>query len=164
MKIVHFKPTLIILSLFLGGQPVGAWEVYKYRIPDGSVAYTHEISTTGTLEEVIGAPPPDSAQVEQALRVKLKREEDKVNLIASQREADLSAVVAEIRDATTALEAAKQRLKSGLEPRPGERRGTAGGHSVLSQAYWQRVRELQLAVDDARERLDDAYSARNAIK
>ena len=48
------------------------WEVYKYRMPDGSVAYTHEVSTTGTLEEIIGAPPPDSAQVEQALRVKLK--------------------------------------------------------------------------------------------
>ena len=164
MKIVRFKVALILLLLFLGGQPVGAWEVYKYRMPDGSVAYTHEVSTTGTLEEVIGAPPPDSAQIERALRVKAKREDDKVNLIASQREADLSAVVAEIRNETTALEAAKQRLKSGLEPRPGEHLGTAGGHSVLSQAYWQRVRELQLAVDEARDRLDDAYSVRNAIK
>ncbi len=164
MKIVRFKVTLILLLLFLGGQPVGAWEIYKYRMPDGSVAYTHEVSTTGKLEEIIGAPPPDSAQVEQALRVKRKREDDKVNLIASQREADLSAVVAEIGNETTALEAAKQKLKSGLEPRPGEHLGTARGRSVLSQAYWQRVRELQLAVDDARERLDDAYSARNAIK
>lgn len=164
MKRVHFKVILILSLLFLAGQPVGAWEVYKYRMPDGSVAFTHEVSTTGKLEEIIGAPPPDSAQVEQALRVKRKREEDKINRIASQREADLSAVVAEIRNMTTALETAKQRLKSGLEPGPDERLGTAGGHTLLSPAYWQRVRELQLAVDDARERLDDAYVARNALK
>ena len=164
MQTVHFKVILIVLSLFWGSQPVGAWEVYKYRMPDGSVAFTHEVSTTGTLEEVIGVPPPDSAQVEQALRVKLRREEDKVNRIASQREADLSAVVAEIRDATIALETAKQKLKSGLEPSPGEYLGAAGGHMRLSPSYWRRVRELQLAIDDARERLDDAYSERNALK
>jgi hypothetical protein len=114
--------------------------------------------------EIIAAPPPNSAQVEQALRVKRKREQEKANLIASQRVADLSAAVAEIRNATTALETAKQKLKSGLEPGPGERLGTVGGHTRLSPSYWHRVRELELAVDDARERLDDAYSARNALK
>ena len=164
MKKVHCKVMVMLSLLFLAGRPVGAWEVYRYRMPDGSVVYTHEVSTTGKLEEIIGAPPPDSAQVEQALRVKRKREDDRINLIASQREADLNVVVAEISNQTTALEAAKQKLKSGLEPGPDERLGTAGGHTLLSPAYWQRVRKLQLAVDNARERLDDAYAARNAIK
>ncbi len=133
-------------------------------MPDGSVAYTHEVSTKGKLEEIIEAPPPSPVDVEQAVLVKRKREEGKANRIASQREADLSAAVAEIRDATMALETAKQTLKSGLEPGPGERLGTTGAYTRLSPAYWQRVRGLQLAVDDARERLDDAYSARNALK
>ncbi len=164
MKKIHFNVTLIVVLLFLGSPPVGAWEVYKYRMPDGSVAYTHEVSTKGKLEEIIEAPPPGPVDVEQAVLVKRKREDEKANRIASQREADLSAAVAEIRDATTALETAKQKLKSGLEPGPGERLGTTGAYTRLSPAYWQRVRGLQLAVDDARERLDDAYSARNAVK
>ena len=134
------------------------------RVPDGSVAYTHEVSTTGTLEEIIGAPPPSPVEVDQALLLKRKREQEKANRIASQREADLSAAVAEIRDATMALETAKQTLKSGLEPGPGERLGTTGAYTRFSPAYWQRVRGLQLVVDDARERLDDPYSARNAVK
>lgn len=164
MKMDRFKATLILSLVFFGNQPIGAWEVYRYRMPDGSVAYTHEVSTTGKLEEVLGAPPPDSAHVEQAIRVKRKREEEKANRIASQREADLSAVVAEIRNTTIVLETAKQKLKSGMEPGPGERLGTAGGHMRLAPSYWRRVGELQLAVDDARERLDDAYSVRNTLK
>ena len=90
------------MLLFPEAQAAGAWEVYRYRMPDGSLAYTHEVSTKGKLEEIIGAPAPDSAQVEQALRVKRKREEEKINRIASQREAELSAVEAAIRDGTTA--------------------------------------------------------------
>ena len=142
MKINRYRITLLFLLLFLGSQPAGAWEVYKYRMPDGSVAYTHEVSTTGKLEEIIGAPPADSAQVEQALRVKHKREEEKINRIASQREADLNAVDAEIPNGTTALETAKRNLKSGMEPRPGEILGTASRRTLLSLDYWRRVREL----------------------
>lgn len=164
MKIVHYAAILSASMLLAGSLPARAWEVYKYRMPDGSVAYTHEVSTKGKLEDVIGAPPPDSAQIEQALRAKRKREEDKANLLASKNVADLSAAVAEIRNATMALETAKQKLKAGLAPEPGERIGIVGGHTRLSPAYWRRVRALELPVDDARERLDDAYSARNAIK
>lgn len=133
MKGIHVSVCLSILSLFLGGQPVWAWEVYKYRMPDGSVAYTHEVSTTGKLEDVIGAPPPDSAEVEQALRLKLKREEGRVNRIAAKREANLTAVDAEIRSGTTALATAKQNLEAGLTPLPGEHLGIAAGHTRLSR-------------------------------
>ena len=164
MKVTHGMLIPILFVLCLASPPVGAWEVYKYRMPDGSVAYTHEVSTQGKLEEIIGAPPPSPVEVDQAVLVKRKREQDKANRIASQRNADLSAAVAEIRDATMALEPPKPQLTSGLEPLPGERLGTAGPHTRLSPDYWQRVRGLQLAVDDARERLDDAYSARNALK
>lgn len=51
-----------------------------------------------------------------------------------------------------------------MEPHPGEIQGTAGHHTLVSPEYWQRVRELYLAAEDLRERPDDAYAARNALK
>lgn len=155
----------LALSMFVaGGAPAGAWEVYKYRQPDGSVVYTHEPASTGKLEEVIGAPAPDSAQIEEALRLKRKREEARANRTGASREAALTAIDAEIRNSTNDLQAAKRALEAGLAPQPGEIQGTASRHTVLSAEYWQRVRSLQSAVDDARQRLDDAYAARNALK
>lgn len=156
---------IFIASCWLAGAVPGfGWEVYKYRKPDGSVVYTHEPSAAGKLDEIISAPAPDSAQVEQALARRQQREQARVNRIAASREAALTAIDAEIRNSTNDLQDAKRALESGLTPLPGEIKGTAGRHTVLSAQYWQRVRALEYAVEDARERLDDAYAARNALK
>lgn len=97
-------------------------------------------------------------------RAKLKREEARVNRIASQREASLDAVEVEIHDATRTLTAAKAALAAGVVPQPDDRVGIVDGSTRFSSAYWARQRELQRAVDDARDRLDDAYSTRDALK
>jgi hypothetical protein len=118
--------------LLAGGLPARAWQLSRYRWPDGSVTVTHEGSTKGKLAEVIEAPPADSAQVEQALRLWRKRAEDRGIRIASQRGADLSAVDAEIRNGTIGLRDAKRNLESGIAPRAGEVLGTASRHTGLS--------------------------------
>jgi len=156
---------IFIASCWLAGAVPGlAWEIYKYRKPDGSLVYSHEPLSSGKLEEIIGAPAPDSAQVEQALALKRKRDEAMANRIAASREADLTAIDDQIRTSTNDLQAAKRALEAGLTPLPGEIQGTAGRHTVLAPQYWQRVRALEYAIEDARERLDDAYAARNALK
>ena len=83
MKIVHYAAILSASMLLAGSLPARAWEVYKYRMPDGSVAYTHEVSTKGKLEDVIGAPPPDSAQIEQALRLARRADRKSTRLNSS---------------------------------------------------------------------------------
>jgi hypothetical protein len=164
MNAIRYGLILLGSCWLAGAVPGLAWEVYKYRNPDGSPVYSHEPLSGGKLEEIISAPAPDSAQVAQALALKRKREEARANRIAANREADLTAVDAQIRNSTNDLQAAKRALEGGLTPLPGEIRGTAGRHTVLSSQYWQRVRALEYAVEDARERLDDAYAARNALK
>lgn len=152
--------TIVMLS----GTAAHASEVYKYRMPDGRILYTTQVSTTGKLLEVLPEPAPGPRVIEAERLAKLKREQDQANNATAKRLATLEAVEAEIKAALRALEAAKQASEQSVEPLPGERLGTARGKSRLTEGYWERQRELRRAVEVARQRLDDAYRARDAIR
>jgi|SRR5271170_4911579 len=158
------KTTLTCVVFFVLVMPARAVEIYRYVMPDGTMLYTNEVSTKGKFQEVIESPPPDSKQIVKEERAKFKREEARANRIASQHESSLDAVEVKIHDATRALTAAKAALAAGVVLQPEDRIGIVDGSSRFSSAYWVRQRELQEAVDDAREQLDDAYSARDALK
>ena len=148
----------------LTGAAAHASEVYKYRMPDGRILYTTQVSTTGKLLEVLPEPAPRPRVIEAERLAKLKREQDQANNATAKRLATLDAVDAEIKAALRALEAAKEANEQSVEPLPGERLGTAKGKSRLAEGYWERQRELRQAVEAARQRLDDAYRARDAIR
>ena len=148
----------------LTGAAAHASEVYKYRMPDGRILYTTQVSTTGKLLEVLPEPAPGPRVIEAERLAKLKREQDQANNATAKRLATLDAVDAEIKAALRALEAAKEANEQRVEPLPGERLGTAKGKSRLAEGYWERQRELRQAVEAARQRLDDAYRARDAIR
>ena len=150
--------------VMLSGAAAHASEVYKYRMPDGRILYTTQVSTTGKLLEVLPEPAPGPRVIEAARLAKLKREQDQANNATAKRLATLDAVEAETKAALRALEAAKQAIEQNVEPLPGERLGTAKGKSRLAEGYWERQRELRQAVEAARQRLDDAYRARDAIR
>ena len=73
-------------------------------------------------------------------------------------------VEAEIIQAQADLQEARATLDAGRTPLPGERRGNKDGYSRLTQAYFDRQHDLELRVERARQRLDKAYDARNALK
>ena len=154
-------PGLLVLFCAIAAE---AREVYKYRMPDGRILYTTEVSTQGRLLEVLPEPAPAPTVIESERLAKLKREQDKDGRAVGKRLDTLDAVDAEIKAATRALEAAKTAAEAGVEPLAGERLGTRSGRSRLSESYWQRQRELRDALDDARRRLDAAYLARDAIR
>jgi hypothetical protein len=143
-----------------------AWagEVYKYRMPDGKILYTTEVSTTGRLLEILPEPAPRPQVIEAERQAKLKREQESGGNALAKRLATLDAVDAEIKAALRALETAKAAAEAAAEPLPGERRGTVSGKSRLTEEYWLRQRELRQAVEAARQRLDAAYAARDAIR
>jgi|SRR5688572_1564365 len=64
--------------------------------------------------------------------------------------------VPDVRTAQQQLDAAKAAVEAGREPLPGERLGTAGGKSRLTDAYFERQKALAQAVATAQKRLDDA--------
>ncbi len=158
-------PLLGCALLALALDAAGAREVYKYRMPDGRILYSSEVMTQGKLLEVLPPPPASPKLIESEQRAKLKREQAQERAIIKRLDS-MDAVEAEIRAATLALETAKAAAAAGVEPSPGERQGLANkpGRTRMSDAYWERQRQLDRALDAARERLDAAYLARNALR
>ena len=162
----HFVyPMLGCALLALMLDCVSAREVYKYRMPDGRIVYSGEVMTQGKLLEVLPPPPASPKQVESEQRAKLQSERAQERAIVKRLES-MDAVEAEIKAAALALEAAKAAAAAGVEPLPGERLGIANkpGRTRMSDDYWRRQRQLERALDAARERLDAAYLARNALR
>jgi len=66
--------------------------------------------------------------------------------------------------AQTQLQQAEAARQLGAEPQAGERLGTVGGQSRLSEAYWVRQKRLDEEVDRARERLERATTRWNSLR
>lgn len=138
---------LIALSWWVG--PSWAQTVYKSTMPDGRVIYSTEPVRGAKRVETLKPPaestgvnpvgPADAQKLEQQERQRSKREG---------RQDELQQAEKALRDAEAAQAAGK-------EPLPGERSGTAGGGSRLSDEYWSRQKSLEAAVTEARKRLDE---------
>ena len=181
IRLQALLPLGAVLAFAMAG--ADAREVYKYRMPDGKILYTNEVSITGKLLEVLPAPAPAPRVIESERLAKMKRYQEEGERAVSKRIGTLDAVDAEIRLALQMLENAKAAAAAGVEPLPGEsmgnrRRPKTGGAgagstapvefepatSRLSEPYWERQRALGNAVDDARRRLDAAYLARDQTR
>jgi len=126
--------------------------IYKSTMPDGRVIYGAEPAPGAKRVETLKPPaentgvrpvgPKDEAAAQQG---DLQREQQ-------------AARQNEIQQAEEALRDAEAALTAGKEPLPGERLGTAGGASRLSDEYWERQKGLEAAVAQARKRLDELRS------
>ena len=70
----------------------------------------------------------------------------------------------ELVAAHKSLEQAQAARELGVEPQPGERIGTVGGHSRLTDEYWERQKRLEQDVERARKRLDEALARWNSLR
>ena len=147
-------------ALLLLAMPVShAQQIKKYITPDGKTIYS-DVPVPGAREAGSVAPPPpvDPEELEEA-EAAAREEARRANESAAQRQQE-SAGVASIEAAEQQLEEARNTLAAGKEPLPGERRGTAGGGSRLTDAYFKRQRANEQAVRDAEKALEEARSRR----
>lgn len=136
-------------------QPVLAQTtLHKSTMPDGTVVYGDkpasgavkvESSKPDTSKQGILPPTAGDKAALQKLEADRKRRE-----FVADRE----------RAAEKALAAAEAARAAGKEPLENERIGTAGGASRLTDAYWQRQKSLDAAVDKARRDLDTAQAGK----
>jgi hypothetical protein len=130
-----------------------AQTIYKSIMPDGRVIYGTQPAPgakrveTMKQTETTGVKPI-APQDEKALQ--------QLGVEREQREAHQG----EIQQAEKALRDAEAAQAAGKEPLPGERIGTAGGASRLTDEYWERQKALEAAVADARRRLAEVTGAR----
>jgi hypothetical protein len=143
----------IAAAALMSTVPAWAQVIYKSTMPDGRVIYGEKAAPGAKkVEEIVpqtgktgvgGAATPGEKQ-------ELQRREG-----ARQKD---EARQQEIRAAEQALQDAEAARIAGKEPLPGERQGTAGGASRLSESYFERQKSLEDAVSAARKRLEDLRS------
>jgi hypothetical protein len=135
-------------------QPAAAQVLYKSTMPDGRTVYSDK-------------PEPDAVKVEETrpdiskrgIGGTTSREQDALKELETARlKREGGGEV--VRAAERALKDAEAARAAGKEPLPGERVGTAGGASRLNEAYYDRQRKLDEAVDKARRELDAARSGK----
>ena len=143
-----------ILAAALLLQPAAAQVLYKSTMPDGRIVYGDKPAPDAVKVEesrpdvsrrgIGGVTPREQETLKELEKARVQREtgEDKVQ-----------AAEQALRDAEAARAA-------GREPLPGERIGTAGGASRLSEAYDDRQRKLEEAVAKARRELEAARAGR----
>ena len=157
-----FKLTVLLASLLLvASGPAGAEEIKKYVTPDGKVIYSDE-PVPGAREVGTVAPPPEVSPQERRAAERAASREAKQADEALQRSSDSSEEALSRREKIQAaekqLEDAKRTLEQGKEPLPGERKGTAGGASRLTEAYFERQRANEQAVQKAQQNLNSVLS------
>jgi hypothetical protein len=149
----------LALAFALGASAAVAQQpVFKSTMPDGKVVYGEKPVTGAAKVEkmelppqktgVTGVTPEEKARAEQQAR---QRAQASAAAASSQRAID---------DARKALEQAEAARAAGKEPLASERIGIAGGGSRLTEAYFERQKGLDAAVEEARKRLAQMQSGR----
>lgn len=140
--------------------------IYKSIGPDGETSYASQPAPGARESTAIDIPSmsPEQRRASQLLRRQDKALSDEVNARLRSLESQWRQIDREIASAHKDLARAESALRSGRTPLPGERRGNAGGGSRLSEAYFLRLRAAEMRVEEAKQRLDKAYVARNSLK
>ena len=151
-RLILRAAVLIALASWAGSS--SAQTVYKSTMPDGRVIYSTEPVRGAKRVETL-KPPAESTGVNPVAPTDAQKLEQHERQ-RSNREARQD----ELQQAEKALRDAEAAQAAGKEPLPGERSGTAGGGSRLSDEYWGRQKSLEAAVTEARKRLDELRATR----
>jgi len=136
----------IAIALFF--QPVSAQTLYKSIMPDGRVVYGDR-AEPGAVKVETSKPDTKKTGV-QVIRPGTESQVQKME--AGRKKED--AKVDQRRQAEEAVRNAEAALANGKEPLPGERIGTAGGASRLTDSYWERQKKLKEDLVNARDNLN----------
>jgi len=161
------RPALLIFCCALStALPVGA-QVYKNVMPDGSVVYSDKpMKGAGKSSELDVPPPPTEAdKAKAAKRAKEdQREKEALNQRLDERRNKLDAADARVKVARQSLASAETALQQGLTPLPGEMKGNVGPSARPSEAYLERIANLERGVETAKRELSDALRARDQAR
>ena len=160
---------MLLLALFVCGAPAAmatqTTKIYAWRDARGVVSYSQNPPPAGTRGatsreiDTRSFTPAQSAAVKSYLAGL-----DAAELADARRfRGQVDVADRAVGNAVQSLARAERAFHQGRAPVAGERVGNAGGGSRLRPAYFARQKQLELAVEQARARLSDAYRARGAI-
>jgi len=159
-------PALILAAMCLSATSARAETIYRSVGADGEVTYS-SLPVPGARESKaikIQSLTPEQRRAGLLLLQQEKSLSAKVDAQLQSREKKWKRVDHEIISAQKVLADAESALQNGRTPLPGERSANVGGGSRLTETYFQRLKNLEAQVNQAKRRLDKAYEARNALK
>jgi hypothetical protein len=143
------RSTLAALFLAVCAGSAGAQAIYKSTMPDGKVIYGEKPAPGAKKVETIETPPAQTGVMPVTPEERARAQQPARPPALPDRSQDA-------QEARLALKKAEVALEEGKTPLPGERIGTAGGGSRLTEAYFARQKSLEDAVAAARRRVEDA--------
>jgi hypothetical protein len=142
--------TVLIMALSLAATGAAAQMTYKSTMPDGRVIYGAKPEPGAKRVDTLAPPPAKSG-----MTTLTEEEKARADKMAKDRAAS-GKTQGSVDAARRQLEDAEAKRDAGKEPLPGERLGTAGGSSRLTDDYFARQKSLEDAAIAARKRLDEA--------
>jgi hypothetical protein len=151
---------LLLVALSMPGAALS--QIYRSVMPDGSVVFSDSppegAAATDRLPDP--APPPPSSRVEPVSAPELSAGAAQPR--STERVEEIARTDAAVEEAKRDLAAAKRRYEEGKDPGEGDFLGMhrqGRGHARPSEAYLQRVEQLERDVADAEARLKAAEEA-----
>lgn len=147
-------PLSLAFALLAMASGAYAQTLYKSTMPDGRIVYGEKPEPGAKRVDTVEPPPGKIGTTVPAPEDK-KRVDERVRARAAASEAERR----ELETAYQQLKEAEAALEAGKEPLPGERIGTATKGSRLTDAYFDRQKRLEDAVEAARARVKKAEQA-----
>ena len=145
---------IVIGTLLVSFAVMAAQTLYKSTMPDGKVVYSEKPGPGAARVDTLEGPPAKTGVTAATPQEQARAAQ------AASKAGTASQQPAALDDARKALQKAEAAREAGKEPLPGERIGTAGGASRLTEAYFARQKSLETAVDAAKKKADEAERAR----
>ena len=151
---MNLRIAFLALTLLFAGGSVQAQGVYKSTMPDGKVIYAEKPVPGAAKVDKMEPPPAKTGTI-----VVTPEEKARAEQAAKDRAAAEAAKKGGASEARKQLEKAQAARDAGKEPLPGERIGTAGGKSRLTDDYYARQKKLEQDVAEAQKRVETQEKA-----
>lgn len=157
MRAIHWLLAICISTL---SGATSAQQIYKSVDEKGNVIYSEQ-PYPGAQEAQpveIDAGPSKAQQEEAAQRQRSL--EQAVQQAGDERTTQQRTARERLEKAEAEFDAAKRSLEQAKQIGPGDRQGTAGGGSRLTDSYRQRVEGAEAELAAARQRLEEAQAGK----
>jgi hypothetical protein len=139
--------------------------IYKWTGLDGVTGYSQTPPEEGRSHDVqvitVETLPLEQQQAARRMLAHMERNADAQLATIRNRYAQADQ---NVHKALQYLQRAENELRDGSEPGGSDFIGNFRGGARLRESYFERVAQLEATVKDARQALDDAYAARNAVR
>lgn len=140
-------------------------KIFEWRDAKGVVSYSQNPPPPGTqgvtsreIETRIFTPAQRAAVKAHLAQIDAAAQAD-----SALYRAQITAADQNVNRALRSLSRAESAASKGRLPHAGERVGNAGGGSRLRSEYFDRQKQLEDAIHDAKVKVDEAYSQRSQI-